>query len=339
MVEKVELSRYEITGKLGSGADYDVRVATDRQTGLQVALKRPVPQAISRRQHEAIEARTDRLIQAYQEVGPPAELVTPILGYTDRAVHDNYFGDDLGAEYTVIIQERARGIPLLGDMMSKITGVPVAAGQNLFALFPLIRNLNVPAFPIHNHLLDLQQVYLNAGYVVLDLRPQNIYFQPGTGKVELIDTGALAGPDTQAPRGRPAYDLNDACLELVKFYTTPEEPPNDPAGYRDARGIRPIVSLQEEIDGMGSVLAQSRGEVEASGRVILEKLRDRAYTDYGQFRSDLNAYLQEIQTRDSQLPGLQVAKDAWTEASEWLKQDYWRRFIFDPETELAGYTG
>ena len=62
-MEKVDLERYEITGRLGSGADYDVKAATDRETGLQVAIKRPVPQAISRNQHQAIEARTEKILQ------------------------------------------------------------------------------------------------------------------------------------------------------------------------------------------------------------------------------------------------------------------------------------
>ena len=337
MVEKVELGRYEIAGKLGSGADYDVRLATDRETGRQVALKRPVPQAVSRGQHGAIEARTERMVQAYQEVNPSPDLVTPILAYTRRQVHDSYFGDELGEEYTVIVQERARGIPLLGDMMSRITGVPIAAGQNLFAMFPLVRNLDLPEFPIHDQLLDLQEVYLEAGYIVLDLRPQNIYYQPGAGRITVIDTGALAGPGIEAPRGRPSYDINDACLELIKFYTTPEEPPQQADGYRSARGIRPIISLQEEIDAMGRDLDQASGSVELSGRVILEKIRDRDYTEYGQFRSDMNAYLDDVRTRNSQLPGYQGARDAWTQALEWLKQDYWRRFLFDPEDELTRY--
>ena len=148
MVEKVSLERYEITGRLGSGADYDVRAATDLDTGAEVALKRPVPQAVSRKQHGAIEARTGRLLQAYDQAGDAGGLLAPLLGYTDTAIHDPYFGDDLGEPYTVFVQGRAPGIPLLGDMMSRITGVPVGAGQNLFALFPLEQAMNAtPGFP------------------------------------------------------------------------------------------------------------------------------------------------------------------------------------------------
>ena len=107
LMEKVDLSRYEATGLLGSGADYQVRSAVDRETGRPVVLKRPVPQMISRRMHGATEARTERVLQAYQEVGHTISLVVPILGYTDPANHDEFFGDSLGQEYRVVVEERA----------------------------------------------------------------------------------------------------------------------------------------------------------------------------------------------------------------------------------------
>ena len=268
-MEKVDLDRYEITGRLGVGADYEVRAGLDRETGKQVAIKRPVPQAISRNQHEAIEARTEKVLQAYQEVGFSTNLVSPILGYTGRAIHDGFFGDDLGKEYQVMVEERACGIPLLGDMMSKFKGVPIGAGQNLFTLFPLVQPSAVPAHPVHNQLLDLEEVYLSAGYIILDLRPQNIFYQPGSGRMVVIDTGALARLDGEAPRGRPPYDINDACLEILKFYTTPVEPPVDASGDKEARGILPIVNLGEELDEMERDLAVCAHHVVETGTVSL----------------------------------------------------------------------
>jgi hypothetical protein len=336
-LDEVDLERYELTGRLGSGADYDVRAALDRETGQQVALKRPVPQAVSRKQHYNIEERTGRMIEAHQQVAGKTGVLAPILGYTGRAVHDRFFGDDLAEEYTVIVQARAAGIPLLGDMMSRITGVPIGVGQNLFAVFPLVQDPAVPAFPVHNQILDLQEVYLEAGYVLLDMRPQNIFYQPAAGRITVIDTGALAGPDSEPPRGRPPFDVNDACLEMIKFYTTPEEPPPQANGYRDARNLRPIVSWREETDGLDRQLAAASGAVEEAGRVVLEKIGVRAYTGYNEFRDDLNAYLNAVLERDRALPGFPEAREAWTGALAWLREDYWARFLFDAETELAGY--
>ncbi len=336
-MEKVDLNRYEITGRLGVGADYEVKAAVDRETGRQVAIKRPVPQAISRNQHGAIEARTEKTLQAYQEVGNSTPLISQILGYTERAVHDGFFGDELGQEYQVMVEERVRGIPLLGDMMSKFKGVPIGAGQNLFVLFPLVQPSNVPAHPVHNQLLDLEEVYLKAGYVLLDLRPQNIFYQPGSGQMVVIDTGALARLDGDAPPGRPPFDVNDACLEIIKFYTTPIEPPTDAAGYREPRGIRPIVDIGQELDEMARDLSESAPAVTEAGTAIFDKIRERSYTDYSQFRSDLTGYLDQINERNTALANATETGQVWLQAAQWLKEDYWRGFLFDPDSELAGY--
>ena len=336
-MQKFDLDRYEITGRLGVGADYEVRAAVDRETGQQVAIKRPVPQAISRNQHNAIEARTEKILRAYHEVGNSTPLVSPILGYTERAVHDDFFGDELGEEYQVLVEERARGIPLSGDMMSKFKGVPIGAGQNLFTLFPLVQPSGIPAHPVHNQLLDLEEVYFKAGYVILDLRPQNIFYQPGSGQMVVIDTGALARLDDDAPRGRPPFDVNDACLEILKFYTTSQEPPADSSGYREPRGIRPIVDIGQELDEMARDLVVCAPPVGEAGMVILDKIRARSYMDYAQFRADLTGYLERIEERNGALANSAETVEAWLEAAQWLKEEYWRGFLFDPETELAGY--
>jgi len=336
-LEKVDLDRYELTGRLGVGADYEVRAAVDRETGNQVAIKRPVPQAISRNQHQAIEARTEKVLQAYQEVGHSTNLISSILGYTDRAVHDGFFGDSLGKEYQVMVEERACGIPLLGDMMSKFKGVPIGAGQNLFTLFPLVQPSAVPEHAVHNQLLDLEEVYLSAGYVVLDLRPQNIFYQPGNGQMVVIDTGALARLDGEAPLGRAPYDINDACLEILKFYSTPVEPPADPSGYREPKGIRPIINIDDELAEMARDLDPCTPPVVEAGAVILGKIRERAYTEYSQFRSDLTAYLDRINERNAARANASESNQTWREAAQWLKEDYWRGFLFDPDSELAGY--
>ena len=337
-MEKVDLDRYEITGRLGTGADYEVKAATDRETGQQVAIKRPVPQAISRNQHEAIEARTEKILQAYDEIGFSTNLISPILGYTDKGNHDSFFGDELNAEYQVLVEGRASGIPLLGDMMSKFKGVPIGVGQNLFSLFPLVKSSSVPSNPIHNQILDLEEVYLKAGYIILDLRPQNIFYQPGPGQITMIDAGALVKLDGEAPSGRPPFDINDVCLEIIKFYTTPEEPPADSKGYRDPRGIRPIVNIEKELDEMARELSQCPEPLVQSGSVILDKIRGRSYTEYAQFRADLTTYLDQLDARNAAGDNAPEAITTWQESAHWLKEDYWRAFLFNPDTEMSDYS-
>ena len=339
MVEKVDLQRYEVTGRLGSGADYDVRAAIDRETGAEVALKRPVPQAVSRKQHGAIEARTGRLLEAYDHAGDAGGLLAPLLGYAETAVYDEFFGEELGEPYTVFVQARAPGIPLLGDMMSRFTGVPIGAGQNLFAMFPLIQAKDATPFPVHSQLLDLEQSYLESGFILMDLRPQNVFYQPGNGRIQIIDTGALAGIDDPAPRGRPQLDVNDACFELLKFYSTAEEPPQDAAGYRDARGVRPIVNIQQELMEIRRGLLGAGDDVAAAAEVILRNIESRAYGNYHQFRSDLSDFLEAVSSRNRGLPDYETAQSAWREALDWLRGDYWTRFLFDAGTELDAYSG
>ena len=86
-MEQLELSRFQITGLLGSGADYEVRAAVDQETGKQVVLKRPVPQMVSRGLHGGTETRTDRILEFHQRMERPIDTLIPIVGYTERAVH------------------------------------------------------------------------------------------------------------------------------------------------------------------------------------------------------------------------------------------------------------
>ena len=132
-MQQVDLYQYETTGRLGTGADYEVWAAVERQTGKPVVLKRPLPQAVRHQLHAGIEARTDRLLQAYEVVGHATPTLIPLLGYTQRANHDAYFGDALGREYRVIVAEHAAGIPLMASPMARVTGIPIGIGQREFA--------------------------------------------------------------------------------------------------------------------------------------------------------------------------------------------------------------
>ena len=340
-MEQVDLHRYEATGLLGSGADYEVRSAVDQETGQQVVLKRPMPQMISRRMHGGTEARTDRTLQVMGEMGQSTCLVAPILGYTDRADHDWFYGDTLGQEYRVVVEERARGIPLLvTDARARITGVPVGVGQNLFALYPMAQPDGVKAFTIHRQLLDLEEMFLRAGYILLDLRPQNIFYQPGSGRVTVIDCGALSSIDAEPDsRGRPAPDIHDFYLEMLKFYATPQQPPTQATGYKDPYGQRPVVRFDQELQEMAASFAQNPDAAQEQALHLIERVRSRDYTDLADFRGDLEVYLDRVIERNEGLPNQREARAAWGEALGWLRGDHWQRYLFEPEAELADLEG
>lgn len=337
-MERVDLSRYEDAGRLGAGADYEVRAAVDRQTGKQVVLKRPVPQMISRQLHANTEARTERILRFHQDAGHTVPAVAPILGYTDPEVHDGYFGDSLGQEYRVIVEERADGIPLFAsDPRARITGVPVGIGQNLFALFPLARGPGDAISAIHKQLLDVQEGFLRAGYVLLDLGPQNVFYQPAGAKITVIDCGALVAVDgAPSPRGGPQKDIQDFYLEMLKYYTTANQPPADSSGYRDPHGLRPVVSFDEELAELGRGFEQAGGQTRDAGLQVINSVRNRAYESMGAFRRDLMAYLETVAQRNAQLCVETRVRTAWDEALGWLRGEYWQRFLFDADTELAG---
>jgi serine/threonine protein kinase len=342
-MEQVELNRYELGGVLGSGADYEVRAAVDRETGQQVVLKRPQPQMVRRRLHAGIEKRTDRSLQAHHEVGHSIPLVVPILGYTERTAHDEYFGESLEQEYRVTVEERAQGIPLVGDPMARITGVPVGAGQNLFALFPLVTPGGQSAFPIQRQLLDVEERFYQAGYILLDLRPQNIFYQPGSGSITVVDCGALmeieGRPDSDGNTpGDSPPDIHDFYLEILKFYTTSQPPPTEAKGYREPHGLRPAVRFEQELDQMSRDFGGTPEHLRAAALPMIEKIRNRSYADFLGFRRDLTTYLETCKERNRLLPNLGEACQAWAEALDWLRGEYWQRYLFNPEAELSAFT-
>lgn len=347
-MEQVDLQRYEVTGILGLGADYEARAAIERDTGRHVVLKRPTPEIMRHRQHIGIEARTDRILQAYQEVGHTLPMVVPVIGYTERANHDAYFGETLGQTYRVIVEERALGIPLMSDVKARFMGIPIGVGQNLFALFPLVQPQHVMPFAIHQQLLDLEQAFLQAGYVLLDLRPHNVFYQPASGRITVIDCGALhaASGDalsttqrTAARRGLRPPDIYDFYLEMLKFYTTPQPPPLQASGYREPYGVRPVVHFERELDQMAQQFqAITHPEQRTAGLTLIDQVRRRAYTTFDAFREDLMAYLQAVHSAYQTLPHLAEARQAWAEARDWLRADYWQRYLFHPDSELADLT-
>ena len=323
---------------MGRGADYDVRAAVDTKTGQQVVLKRPNPQTVSRRLHDGIEARTDNTLQVFQGLDFDIPAVVPVLGYTQRANHDTYFGESLGQEYTVVVEERAKGIPLTGDPMAGITGVPIGVGQNLFTLYPLVQPNGQPPFPIHRQLLDLEESFYQAGYVLLDLRPQNIFFQPAVGRITVIDCGDLRALDDEShSRRRPPPDIHDFYLEMLKFYTTPQEPPSDAQGYRKPYGLRPVVRFEEELDEMARRFAHASASGRETALPMIGNVRERAYASFDRFRRDLSDYLKAVSEHDLSLDNVHQLRQTWIEALGWLGDAYWRRYLFDYDAELTAF--
>ena len=336
----IELDRFELLGPLGSGADYDVRAAIDWATRQPVVLKRPSPQAVRRQSHGAIEERTTRLLEAYDKVGQYCAAVPRIIGVTEAVVHDDFFDEDLGHPYRVRVEERAAGIPLVGDPRSRILRVPIGLGQNLFALHPLVMPDGVGDWPIQTQLLAAQEVFAGAGYALLDLGPHNVFYSPGSGKITLIDAGALVGQGvdrTQANRG--PQDVHDFYVELLKFYITPLEPPDDAAGYYDPYNQRPVITLEQECTELAHGFAVVGGDVAEAAIACIGRIRRRDYGGVAEFGRDLQECLHLINIRNGNLSGREAALAAWRGALSRLNEEHWTRYQFDADAELAGLSG
>ena len=339
-MEIVTLDRFELAGPLGSGADYDVRAAVDRETGEPVVLKRPSPQAVRRQMHGPIEDRTARALEAYERAGQHCEAVPRIIGATESAVHDEYFGEDLGQPYSVRVEERAAGIPLVGDPRSRILRVPIGLGQNLFALHPLVLPDGVSDWPIQTQLLEAQEIYADAGYALLDLGPHNVFYAPATGRISLIDATALIGHGVDRSQGnRGPQDVHDFYVEMVKFYLAPELPPADAAGYFDPYNQRPVISVEDECDSLAGAFAPAGDALRQAATACLGKIRQRGYASVAEFASDLRECLRLITIRNDQMDDGITAMEAWRTALNRLSEDHWTRYRFDANTELAALAG
>ena len=339
-METVTLDRFELVGPLGSGADYDVRAAIDRETGESVVLKRPSPQTVSRQMHGPVEERTARALEAYERAGQYCDAVPRVIGVTEVGLHDEYFGEDLGQPYSVRVEERATGIPLVGDPRSRILRVPIGLGQNLFALHPLALPNGVDDWPIQVQLLEAQEIYANAGYALLDLGPHNVFYSPGTGRMALVDASALVGHGVERAQGnRGPQDVHDFYVEMVKFYLAPHLPPTDAAGYFDPYNQRPVISIEDESDSLTGAFGSADDALRETATACLGKIRQRGYASVAEFATDLRECLRLITIRNEQTPERQAVLDAWRSALHRLSEDHWTRYRFDANTELAELAG
>ena len=338
----VVLERFQLEGVLGSGSDYEVHAATDSQTGKRVVIKRPNPDYITRKMHHGVDQLSEQLVEVHRTIGDSVPYVCPMVGYTEVARHDDYFGDSLNESYRVLIEERAKGLPLVSDIRDKFKGIPIGLSQNLFALHPLVPHPEVGHFAIHQQLMDVEEAFNKAGHLVLDMRPQNIYFDPKQARIAVIDIGTIPtqGPAAQgkASMGNQPKDVHDFFLEVFRFYASPVRPPHDVGGYREPAGMRNIPHFNQQIE----IMIQSFSGIEDAGLkeaavTTLEKLQKRSYASFDNFRDDFNQYLTALEERNQNLSDRHLPISAWGQAMEMLSDEYWMNFLFDAEADLAPY--
>ena len=341
-MHQLQLDRFRLDGFLGAGSDYEAHAATDLQTGQPVVLKRPNPDYITRQFHGGIDLLSQRLVKVHSSIGESLPGISQLVGYVEGGNHDGYFGDSLKQQYWVLIYQRARGIPLAADIRDKFKGVPTGLAQNLFAIHPLIPHSGRGLFNIHRQLMDIEKLFLNAGYLLLDTRPQNVYYEPLAGDISIIDIGAMPAKGSASQGivsiGEADKDFHDFCAEVFRFYTVPDLPPADVTGYREPPGMRNVPQFDLQVGGMIKAFSAAPNEPVRDVAVsVLEKVLERAYSSLDEFGRDLDAYLTAVEERNRGLDDLADRMRVWQGGLAMLSQDYWRRFLFEPETDLSAY--
>jgi hypothetical protein len=336
-MQALALERFSLRGLLGNGATYEVYEAIDRETGKDVVLKRPWAQCLRGNQHRSIDEQSVRLIEVQRLLGGVAPHTSRLLGYAERSRHDSYFGDSLPQEYYVLVEERARGVPLVADIKDKFRGVPIGLGQNLFALYPLISGSADGTESIFKQLLDVEEAFARVNYLILDLRPQNVYFDPRRGETTVIDLGTLV--DIQAVSGsRAAPDVHDCLAELCKYYLTPHSPPTQLKGYREPFGMGPALGFTKDLDRMIQACASLvTGPLHDIVVGMLQRIKRRDYGSIASFRRDLQQYLAVRDERNRNLQDFPSLVGVWRDGIGMLRDKYWRKYLFNPDADLARY--
>jgi serine/threonine protein kinase len=333
----LDLARFNLRGLLGHGANYEVYDAIDRETGKDVVLKRPWPQCLRAGQHRSIDEQSARLIEVHRLLGERAPHISHLIGYAGPARHDSYFGDSLVQDYYVLVEERARGVPLVADIKDRFRGIPIGLGQTLFALYPLGSRSICGAGRIFAQLLDVEEAFARVNRVILDLRPQNVYFDPKRGEITVIDLGMSV--DVPAVSGSPTGpDVHDCLAELCKYYLAPHSPPTHINGYREPFGMGPALGFTRELDRMIQACSSlANGALHDIVVGLLHRIKRRDYGSIAPFRRDLQQYFALLDERNRDLQDLPNLVDVWREGIGLLKDNYWRKFLFDPEADLARY--
>ena len=250
---------------------------------------------------------------------------------TERDSFGWYFGDDLDNPYSVQVEERAKGLPLVGGVSDLVRGHPVGLPLNLFVLYPsseyIGRGYSNPALSA----LGVIERFYEEGYLAQDLGPQNVFFSPASGTSRVIDLGTLREPSEATPR-RPAFDLNDILFDVFRLYTTPEEPLREPERFARTREFRLSGTLERKTEALSKEYAMAATRQADSALKILSAIGRREYDSPTRFKADFRDYLAAAESvkRDAD------AEDSWRTALRELRSPYWKKYLFAAAAELCG---
>ena len=303
--------------------------ATDSDTGEPVVVKRTHPTLVSRDIHQSVEQRTLLQAELRDRIKDTRNLVRLHL-LTEPDNFDWYFGDDPGHQYSVQVEDRAKGIPLVGGVSDMVRGHPIALPLNLFALHPSKAFMSSGyEHPSLAPLAIIERIY-DEGYLARDLGPQNVFFSPVSRTSRVIDLGTLTLPRDGTHR-HPPLDLNDVLFDLFLQYTTTEPSPSEPSRFVRTRDFNLSGTLERKSEAIAKEYANANVNRSDSALKLLTKIGRREYEATSEFRHDFQDYLASAMTLGMD----EAAEQAWHQALQGLKSPYWKKYLFDAYRELV----
>ena len=336
-LEAADLSRFQCGPMIGEGADMQVFAATDTENGMPVVVKRPHPMLVAPSQHKAVEARIEQTLALRESLGAGVSALCNLIGYIPPAKHDDFFGGSLDEPYTVVVEERADGVPLVGSPLDGIKKNPIALPYTLFTLHPVVQGPANERTTIARQALDVVETFYRTGFLLLDMRPQNVYFDPLNAKITVID---IAGAQGERPESRrhEALDFHDVCLELFKWYTTPQEYPKESSHFGVSDRADSVSNFKRDVESLihEHSLISDNDRREAA-LLVLDKLQMRCYAAFDEFRREFERYLTLIDGQNHLLAENPESLLVWHEAASRLNKPYWEKFRFDARRDLSPY--
>lgn len=336
-IDSSGLHQLKIQGLLGEGADFQVFAATDEQSNTSVVIKRPHPALISRDQHKHVERKAFEALRMRLDHAENLPHLAQLIAYTDSISHGDYFGDDLSQAYSVTVESRAKGVPLVGSTIDGIRRQPIGLPQNLFALHPLMPHPLRGRFSVQRDVLDLVEAFYSTGMLLLDLIPQNVFFDPASGATTVIDVGNLSVGREASARHAP-IDIHDVYLELFKWYLSPDGPPTDADMLTKPFGLDSVPIFANGIKRL--IDEYSRCEFEEVGRIaldILNRVQKRDLSNITEFRKLFESLLKALESVYVDHNSSGLLESAWQDSFGLFSLPHWNKFLFDSKTDLSGY--
>ncbi|TVQ95579.1 MAG: serine/threonine protein kinase [Deltaproteobacteria bacterium] len=198
--------RYRVRSTLAQGGRGVVHLATDEQTGAEVAIKANAYRYDTGRRFQAdLEARRAELRHEFRilrRFASRTNMLPQPLELCTGTARGGWFDLDpaLGHGEPRLVMKRIAGVPLMHlRAAGRGEGAAVAPGGELAPLPPRFV-LRVVA-----QLAELLDVIHGAGFVYQDLKPENVLFDPASGNVFLVDLASVCP-------WSPEEGLDRACI-------------------------------------------------------------------------------------------------------------------------------